>query len=148
MEQYPLITGADCETHANPDGDAYTNLEEFAYGSDPGNAGSFPGLHTRMANDSETGREHFTLTLPVRAGAVFGNAPAPTASVDGVRYTILGSSDLNGTAIPVEVTPLPPEDLLPPLPTDYQYRRFRLTDPVGSHPSGFIQSKVESVPAP
>jgi hypothetical protein len=148
MEQYPLITGDDRSKSANPDGDAYTNFEEFAYGSDPGNAGIFPGIHPRMLRDSETGHEHFILTLPVRAGAHFGPAPAPTAMADGIQYTVTGSADLSGTAIPVELTPLPPENTLPPLPANYQYRRFRLSDPVGRHPAGFIQSKVEPPPTP
>lgn len=52
--------------------------------------------------DSLSGLVHFTFTMPVRADAVFAGTPEPVATIDGVRYLVRGSSDLNGGSVPVE----------------------------------------------
>jgi hypothetical protein len=77
---------------------------------------------------------HFTFTMPVSAGT-----PERVATIDGIRYFVRGSSDLNGDSVPVEVLPLAPENCLPALLAGYPYRSFRLSDPVMDGPAGFIQ---------
>lgn len=146
MDQYPLLTGTDREKGSDPDGDAFTNFAEFAYGSSPGDAASMPRLKSSMATDSQSGHLHFTFTLPVRAGAAFAGAPEPVATIDGIQYRVRGTSDLNGSIVPVEVLPLALDESLPLLPPGYQYRSFRLCDAVKDRPAAFIQGGIVEAP--
>jgi cell surface hyaluronidase len=146
MDQYPLLTEQDREKGADPDGDAFTNFEEFAYGSDPGDPASRPRLNSAMAADPVSGHLHFTFTLPVRAGAAFAGAPEPVATIDGIQYRVRGTSDLNGSMVPVEVLPFALDESLPLLPPGYQYRSFRLSDAVKDRPAAFIQGGIVEAP--
>ena len=92
--------------------------------------------------DADTLRE-LTLTLAVRnlAGApVFAGSPSPTASVDGITYTIQGSLDLAFPNSAVSETSAPSG--LPILPTGWEYRRFRLDASEGLPDKGFLRAKV------
>jgi hypothetical protein len=84
------------------------------------------------------------LAIAVRNGSgspTFSIASAPTASVDGITYTIEGSLDLVFPNSPVSET-LPPTGL-PALPVGWEYRRFRLDAFEGSAiPRGFLRVKV------
>jgi hypothetical protein len=144
MDGYPLPGGAARGKAANPDGDRFTNFEEFAHGSDPGDPASFPRWTSGMAIDPLSGLPHFSLTLPLRQGAVFSGAMVPEAILDGIRYRVRGSSDLGGTLVPVEVIATAAVPL--PLPAGYEYRRFRLVDPLAARPAAFLRGEVGEAP--
>jgi hypothetical protein len=144
MDGYPLLGGAARGKAANPDGDRFTNFEEFAHGSDPGDPASFPRWTSGMAIDPFSGLPHFSLTLPLRQGAVFSGAMVPEAILDGIRYRVRGSSDLGGTLVPVEV--IATGAVPPALPAGYEYRRFRLSDPVAARPAAFLRGVVGEAP--
>jgi hypothetical protein len=97
-----------------------------------------------MVIDPLSGLSHFTLTLPLRQGAVFSGATTPEAILDGIRYRVRGSSDLSGTLVPVEV--IATGAVPSALPAGYEYRRFRLADPVTTRPAAFLRSEVEEAP--
>ncbi len=84
--------------------------------------------------------------MPLSAGAVFAGTPEPVATIDGIRYLVRGSSDLNRGSVPVKELPLAPENSLPALLAGYPYRSFRLSDPVMDRPAGFIQGGVGETP--
>jgi hypothetical protein len=144
MDGYPQLSGAARGKAANPDGDRFTNFEEFAHGSDPGDPASFPRWTSGMVIDPLSGLSHFTLNLPLRQGAVFSGATTPEAILDGIRYRVRGSSDLSGTLVPVEV--IATGAVPSALPAGYEYRRFRLVDPVTARPAAFLRSEVEEAP--
>ncbi|MCH6258455.1 DUF5011 domain-containing protein [Puniceicoccaceae bacterium K14] len=128
---------------ADANGDGETNNDHFALDTNPIGAGGLNGKFFHGVVEDE-GEEYFTITLPVRNGAVFyGMNPAET-SIDGVTYLILGGSGVETYDLEVierEVA----SDGLPALGsfdgiagTDWEYRSFRLTVPISENPSGFI----------
>ena len=129
----------------DPDGDGATNLEEFAFGgipNDPTKTGLVFGLQAD-SNDPGTAKE-MILTIAVRNGVTFSTPGSPAvsdATVDGLNYSIQGSTDLNNwTAV---VTPVPLINPgLPALPTGYQYVSFSLNGSDGLPGKGFLRAKV------
>ncbi|HEV3409731.1 MAG TPA: hypothetical protein VG095_05530 [Chthoniobacterales bacterium] len=96
----------------------------------------------KFANIS--GTDFFTLTLPVRAGAVFsGSGEQVSAPSDGVVYRRQGSTDLlDFTTTPVfEVTPALSAGM-PALSPGSEYRTFRL----GAGSKGFLRFAVSPAP--
>ena len=84
-----------------------------------------------------------TLTLAVRNGSsspVFTGSPSPSATVDGITYTIEGSLDLAFPGSAVSETAAPTG--LPVLPAGWEYRRFRLDASNGLPDKGFLRVKV------
>lgn len=80
--------------------------------------------------------EHLALTLPVRGGAVFSGAGPVVATVDGVVYSVSGSSDLtrfDGGVIEVE---LAADGGLPVLGEGWSYRTFRTAGEVSEAEAG------------
>ena len=127
---------------ANPDGDEYVNLLEFARDGDPNRTARDGKMVSQFTTIS--GTSYFTLTLPIVAGATFSGAgekvSAPAANI---IYRIQGSLDLlDFASTPViEVTPALSEGL-PPLSPGWEYRSFRL----GTDSKGFL--RVSVTPAP
>lgn len=138
---FPELTSPDNLPGADPDGDGVGNFNEFALAGDPTD-GANDGL-TRFGIESVSGTNHLTFTFASRTGAVFsGTAPA-VGSKDGVDYTVRASTDLTGYSLGVEeVTPAITTGL-PTVPSGFEYRTFRVTDPTTSHPSAFIQVKTD-----
>ena len=88
---------ADATPGGDPDGDGKTNFSEFAFDGNP-LSGSDNGKIFVLAADSDvdvnTDKE-LILTVAVRAAApAFSGTPSPTATGDGVIYTIQGSTTL------------------------------------------------------
>lgn len=87
-----------------------------------------------------------TLTLAVRAGAVFGGTPSPTSTIEGVRYSIEGSLGLAAFDMPVKEAPIP----LPPTATElpdlsgsgWEYHTFILQNSDGLPGSGFLRARI------
>lgn len=119
------LTGANSASSADPDGDGLTNLAEFATGGDPLSSTANPSVVSGLADAS--GTTAFTLTLPVRDGAVFsGTAGLQSAPVDGVIYRIEGSTDLiDFSGLAVTELSSASSGNLPTLPVGWSYRTFR-----------------------
>jgi hypothetical protein len=133
----------------DPDGDGASNLEEFAFGghpNDPANKGLVFGI--QADSSGADGAKQMILTLAVRNGVTFSIPASPEvptvsdATVDGLNYTIQGSSDLTDWTAPVlpvpEVNPN-----LPELPQGYHYASFVLSDSDGLPTRGFLRAMVE-----
>lgn len=126
---------------ADPDGDGKTNLLEFALGGDPGDAGD-SGVIRPLTNDG-TGVAKLLLTIPVRSGAAaFTGSPSPSATVDGITYTILGGLTPSQTDSAVWVVSPAVTTGLPAAPAGYEYRTFKLNASAGLPSKGFMRVKV------
>jgi autotransporter-associated beta strand protein len=141
---YPALVAPDNDPGDDPDGDGVTNIEEFAFSGNP-TSGSDQGAR-RVAIDDVAGTDHLTLTLALRTGATFSGSGPLTATIDGVDYTVRGSTDL--AAFTTAVSEIPAITTgLPPVATGYTYRTFRITDPVSAGPKAFLQAlAAEDVP--
>lgn len=136
----------------DPNGDGITNLQHFAMATDPLGSGGTEGKQ-RVSIDSIEGSDHFTITLPVRAGAVFTNFPAPSATIDGVTYAIQGTNDLNSWDVELaSVTPAL-ADNLPALGDldgdgnpDWEYHTFRFVEPATPNDNSFSRIKISPTP--
>jgi len=144
MRGFPTITDPALKVPgADPDGDGANNLEEFAFGGDPGN-GTDQGIRlvqTVDANNDSQG--DLTLTLEVRSGATFTPSGTQlTATADGITYTIQGSLDLVDWSSQIsEVTPAlgsgSPK-------SGYVFKTFRLVAGNGLTGKGFIRGVVNN----
>lgn len=139
---YPALVAPDNDPGDDPDNDGATNFEEFAFSGNPTN-GSDQGAR-RMAIDDISGTNHLTLTLALRTGATFTGGGPMTATIDGIDYTVRGSTDLAGFTTAVSEIPAITTGL-PPVATGYTYRTFRITDPVSAGPKAFLQALATEV---
>jgi autotransporter-associated beta strand protein len=139
MDAYPSLMGPDRVSTADPDHDGFSNFEEFGHGSAPDSVASVPRRSAAIAAG------HLTLTLSVRAGTSFtGNPPAATR--DGVLYQVQGSANLVDFTLGVETLDSVLTTGLPPAADGYEYRSFRLSDPVAVHPRAFLRSATTPAP--
>lgn len=116
----------------------------------PGNAHSSGPVPQKTEIVSTNSQFYFALTLPVRRGTVFSGAPLTSAVRDGIIYQVRGLADLHSLA-EANVVEIPLGDTAGlPVPgnydgdadPDYEYRRFRFTEPIGSQPRGFLYLNV------
>ncbi len=124
----------------DPDADGVNNLAEFAFNGDPLD-GADNGYRLGQTTNVPSVGNALILTFATRAGADFGTGP--TASADGVSYTVQGSLDFNAFASPVtKVTPaiVPPGW---PAGGGYEYHTFRLDASTGLIGKGFLRVKTE-----
>lgn len=142
---------------ADPDGDGFINLLEFATNSNPnpasggGSAGPrvYPLMFTIGADKA------LTYTIAVRKNAAFSaSGSAQTAIMDQVKYTVEASNELtNWKVVPVaEVTGQTATDIrsalgtkltVPPLGADWEWHTFRTDGGSATDPNDFIRLKVE-----
>jgi autotransporter-associated beta strand protein len=142
-ETNPAIIGVD----ADPDGDSQPNKVEFALGGTPDDAADNAKIHvlTEDSNDAGTAKE-LLLTIAVRDGAgadpVFAPASGgnPTATQDGVTYTIQGGADLSFTGTVSVVDPVTTG--LAAAPAGYEYRTFSLDGSDGLPNKGFLRVAI------
>lgn len=137
--------GKDAAPSADPDGDTLSNLLEFALS---GRALVADGALTHARQIILGGQNHLTLTIAARSGAVFSGSPSPSsAPVDGVAYSVQGSTDLTSWSLPlVEATGAEIAALhasLPALPTGWTYRSFRPVSPLSAAPRAFLRVQVQ-----
>lgn len=127
---------------ADPDGDGFTNLQEFAFGGNPAVAGDNGRRFTRTVDATGNSLRDLTLTVEVRSGATFAAAgPAMAAVRDGVSYRIEGSVDLQNFDSQVsEVTPHLGEGSPK---AGYEFKTFRLNASSGLTGNGFLRTTVE-----
>jgi len=149
------LTGApgsvtDPDPAADPDHDGRTNLEEFGFDGNPLKGTTDGKVVGKVVTLPSGGSPVLTLTLPVRNGATFsGTTEQVSANVDGIVYTIQGSSTLGAATWNLAVSEVVGADAaaaqagLPALSTGWTYRTFRTA---GSVPAGgghnFLRAKV------
>lgn len=143
LVKYPAIVAPNNAPDADPDHDGLTNLQEFAFGGNPGSGSNRgPGRH---GIETVVDSNHLTITFACRNGATFAGTTTRTASRDGVDYTVRASTDLTNFTLDVsEVTAITTG--LPGAPEGYTYRTFQVTDPVSAHPQAFIQVQAGTSP--
>lgn len=130
---------------ADPDNDGVSNLLEFALNGNPLSADASL-THARAHRVGEA--DYLTLTIAVRAGAVFSGPGAQTSAlIDGITYTIQGSADLVtwDTAM-VEVTGAEVDalhDSMPAPAAGWTYRTFRPLSDLAQAPRVFLRVRVE-----
>ena len=131
------LTGDDAESAADPDGDFASNLEEFAFGTDPNDNADQPGWNTVVREESGGGSLFFSFSFLHRTG---GTWAGDTYSVDSITYDVDGSLDM--TAWSETVVPADNPGDLPAPPDDYAWKTFRLHASIDERPEGFLQVLV------
>ncbi|CAA7069612.1 right-handed parallel beta-helix repeat-containing protein [Lentimonas sp. CC11] len=131
----------------DPDGDQRTNLEEFAFDSDPNDATNDGKIQHTIETFAIRGEEIdlFILTLPVRDGATFTGNPL-SATIDGITYTIEGSLDLQ--SFDQSVITAPALQNTPALTTGWIYQGFTLGNDTSSQSKGFLRVTISEAVAP
>ena len=139
------IDTADEDPLADPDGDGTVNLSEFALNGDPLDGSDIGRLAGQTASVPALGNA-LIITFATRAGATFvGNS----TTLDGLAYTVLGSTDLAGFGSPVtEVSPAIVPAGWPAPAAGYEYHTFRLNASTGLIAKGFLRVKVATAPVP
>jgi len=138
------LTGNDDLPTADPEGDGFTNLEEFAFDRNPNSKAQEIKTSIHLTNISTT--DYLAITLPVRSGAAFSSSPSPTATVDGIIYTIQGTLSLDDwTESLTEVTPVESSGL-PALSSGWEYRTFRFVESSLLQSQGFFRIATEQTP--
>jgi len=129
---------------ADPDQDGRNNLAEFAFNGNPLIAADAGQIYSFTADTNADGLKELVLTVAVRAATpAFSGSPSPTATADGITYTILGSTDLSNFG--VAVTPVAAITTGLPALTDainYKYVSFSLSGSEGLTGKGFFRINV------
>ncbi|MGJ8640482.1 MAG: beta strand repeat-containing protein [Opitutaceae bacterium] len=143
------LLGADADLTADPNGDGTSNLEHFAFDTSPlGSGGTEGRRRVVIADDGE--QSYLTYTFPVLAGATFDTTPA--ALIGDINYSVNGDDNLEGQDLSVVERStlsfgMPAlRDIDGDTFADWEYRSFRLTQPVSTQTQGFIQITVETAP--
>jgi autotransporter-associated beta strand protein len=144
-----LTAGVNDGPTQDPDFDGQTNLQEFAFDGNPLSGASSGKVVGKIA--SVGGSNHMTISLPVRAGAVFANAGGPdvSAPVDGLVYRIEGSDALVSWALDVtEVTGPDAVAIQAGLPAltdvNWTYRTFRAPLAItAGNPQDFLRAGAQ-----
>ena len=144
---YGLDPNGDGAPGVDKDGDGQNNLLEFALGGSPVSGSNNAKIFNLIADSNVDGDAipELLLTIAVRAGTpAFTGSPSPTATRDGVTYTIEGSSTLSTflTGVTQVGTVAPPAPNATP-PAGYEYRTFSLSGSNGLAGAGFLRVKVE-----
>jgi len=129
---------------ADPDHDGQANLIEFALGGDPAAAGGRARLSV-LSSDGIS--QKLLLTIAVRAGTpAFSGTPSPSATQDGVTYTVQGGLDMASFTSPVSAVAPAVTTGLPAAPSGYEYRTFKLDASDGLPGTGFLRVRITTNP--
>jgi autotransporter-associated beta strand protein len=143
-----LATAADKLPGADPDGDGKDNFYEFALDGDPTDPAD-NGKMFMVIDDGDDGDadDQLMVTLAVRSGASFAGTPSPTATIDGVIYTVGGSLTLADFTAPVSVesVAIPPAGAPAPN-TGWEYRSFSLDGSNNLPGAGFLRVEIVEEP--
>jgi autotransporter-associated beta strand protein len=131
---------------ANPDGDRWSNLAEFAIDGNPLSGADGAKVAVRIV--SIAGGQVLTLSLPVRTSVgAFTGASSLSGSGDGVTYRIEGGDALATWTLPVsEVTgadATAAQAGLPALRQGWVYRTFRTPGTISAKPMSFMRARFE-----
>lgn len=148
INSFPAITNPLLKSKsADADGDGLDNLSEFALDGDPSNP-TDSGKSRGVVSDF-SGSRHFSLTLPIRSGTSFsGPGDLVSAPANSLIYRLQGTYNLSDFTSPdlIEVSPALDAGLPALSSPAWQYRTFRLAQPVSSQPRGFIRATIQSSP--
>ena len=142
-----LTVGENDGPNQDPDKDGVNNIAEFAFNGDPLSGADNGRIYSLIADSDDSGdtQQELILTVAVRAGTPT-IWTTPSYTIDGITYTIEGSTTLDTFAVAVQ--PVTAIDVgLPDLTgTGYEYRSFSLVGSNGLPGKGFLRAKVESNP--
>ena len=133
----------------DPDQDGATNFEEFAFGANPLSSSSTSLAGVVTADTTSDTQNELLITVAVRNGASFGSTPSPSATVDGVTYSIQGSIALTAFDQVVEgpiASSVIPANLPAIAPSGYEYLTFRLAGSNGLPSRGFLRAVASEAP--
>jgi hypothetical protein len=139
----PAIIGPE----ADPDDDEQSNSIEFALGGNPKDAADNARIHALVAEgENPDAAKTLLMTIAVRVGTpAFSATASPSATNDGIIYSVQGSMDLADYNAPVLVV-APVVTGLPPAPSGYEYRTFSLDRMNNIPTTGFLRVRVSAVP--
>ena len=147
-----LTAGVNDGKQQDPDNDGIPNILEFATDGDP-LVGDANAKIRSIITDVDSGApvvNALTITLPVRAGAVFsGPGDQVSASVDGILYRIQSSTDLadftnaNVTEVTDNAAILTLLGMPPLSGPQWTYRTFRAPGTPGTTLKEFIRAAAE-----
>ncbi|WP_035613273.1 autotransporter-associated beta strand repeat-containing protein [Haloferula sp. BvORR071] len=147
------LTAGNNGKNDDPDHDGLSNLLEFALDGSPLGGASDGKFRSAIADvDPGAGVDNaFTLTLPVRNGAVFtGPGDLVSAPTDNLVYSIQGSTTMaSGDFTTLNVTEVTPalSSGLPALSTGWSYRSFRSPgSPNNPNTKAFLRLNVSESP--
>jgi hypothetical protein len=143
---FTSLSGEDTARGSDPDGDGLSNIQEFAFNSNPADGTSSGKV--RSSVETIESEEALVLTLPIRDGAEFsGTTPAvATLVADKLGYRVEGTNDL--TSFDQAVSEVVPAVFTGPPAADsgWTYRSFRLNGNIGGAdprgPKGFLRAVV------
>jgi autotransporter-associated beta strand protein len=123
------------------DSDGLSNLQEFAFDSDPSSGFASGKIRSRI---EAVGAEHaLVITLPVRIGAVFAGAPEMTATIDELIYTVEGGNGLGDFDQAVSEIAVSAAGM-PALNPGWSYRSFRLAGAIPERgATGFLRAGIQ-----
>ena len=134
----------------DPDNDGASNLVEFAFDGDPTSASNNGKVHALTVDsdqDVETSGKELVLTVAVRSDVgVFTGATSKSATVDGITYTIEGSTTLDPFNSQVNVVPTAATPSPATLSSGYVWKSFNLEGSNGLPGKGFLRAKVTAAP--
>ena len=124
------------------------NLGEFAFGGDAVDVSRgaviFPAYTDPVAGSAGANNK-LILTIATRSGTMFAaSGNSAVASIDGVNYTVEGSTDL--LTYPASVSEVYPaeESGLPAVAYGWEYHSFQLNSAgAGTPPRGFLRARVQ-----
>jgi autotransporter-associated beta strand protein len=140
------VPGGQQGVNDDPDADGASNLVEFAFDGDPTSGANNGKIHVFTVDtdhDGETANAELVLTAAVRSTVgAFTGATAKSASVDGITYTIEGSTTLDPFTTQVNNVPtaVPPSPAT--LSSGYVWKSFSLDGSNGLPGKGFLRAKV------
>jgi hypothetical protein len=122
----------------DPNEDGTTNIEHFAFNTDPLGNGSDEGKRRFQLFDPGSGQHNFALTVPIRSGAAFDDN-VDTLTTDSLVYNLQGTGTLQAPYDRGISEWSPAQDTgLPAVDDGYEYRTFYLTDPISELSKGFM----------
>ena len=151
-EFHGLIPGVNDASDDDANGDGVVNALRFAFDESPYSNGLALGKAITAIHGIDEDR-FLSLTIPVRTGITFsGTVPLQSNWIDGIRYELHGASDLTD---PWELEILQVSSTgavaLPALRDidgdgipDWEYRTFRLAQPVRDNPKAFMRAAIHT----
>jgi len=144
------LTQSNNAKNLDPDYDGKNNLAEFALDGDPLSGSADGKLVGKIVTIED--QKMYTLTLPVRTGAIFTNNGGDqlSAPIDGVIYRVEGDEDLDTFASTIaEITGDDAAAIqagLPALSSGWTYRTFRAPGNLSSTPKSFLRVQMTESP--
>lgn len=138
------LSGTAAARFADSDQDGFTNFAEFALDGNPASGTLTNKIAAKITTIGGDGT--MTLTLPILTGATADPGDPEGGALGlvsgGVKYSVEASADLVAWSLSVsEVTPVLTTGM-PTLSAGYQYRSFRIANPVAGNPVGYLRVKI------